>query len=281
MSDVSQGPGWWQASDGKWYPPEQAPSAQPQPQGFGAPGGPGAQPGASGSEPVPVGDAFNWGWTKFQQNVGPILIAALILFVGLMIVEAIIWFGLVGSLAATTTTHTTTYGTTYTTSSGGGFVLFIVGYGAAMLIYFVGASLIQLAIIRATLELTYGKPFDLKTMFSTDQLGQYIVGAILVAIGTTIGYFLCVIPGLIFMFMSFFWGYFLIDKKLSPVESIKASIALVNKNVGTLIGFFIGSIIAYAVGALLCGIGLLVAIPVVVLASGYMYRRLQGEQVAA
>ena len=22
MSDTSQGPGWWQASDGKWYPPE-------------------------------------------------------------------------------------------------------------------------------------------------------------------------------------------------------------------------------------------------------------------
>jgi len=28
MSDVSQGPGWWQASDGKWYPPEQAPGYQ-------------------------------------------------------------------------------------------------------------------------------------------------------------------------------------------------------------------------------------------------------------
>lgn len=27
MSDVSQGPGWWQASDGKWYPPEQTPAA--------------------------------------------------------------------------------------------------------------------------------------------------------------------------------------------------------------------------------------------------------------
>ncbi len=24
MSDVSQGPGWWQASDGKWYPPQDA-----------------------------------------------------------------------------------------------------------------------------------------------------------------------------------------------------------------------------------------------------------------
>jgi uncharacterized RDD family membrane protein YckC len=25
VSDASQGPDWWQASDGKWYPPEQAP----------------------------------------------------------------------------------------------------------------------------------------------------------------------------------------------------------------------------------------------------------------
>ncbi|MHB8379484.1 MAG: hypothetical protein ACYDB2_06140 [Acidimicrobiales bacterium] len=34
MSDVSNGPGWWQASDGKWYPAEQRPDAQasaPQP----------------------------------------------------------------------------------------------------------------------------------------------------------------------------------------------------------------------------------------------------------
>lgn len=39
MSDTSQGPGWWQASDGKWYPPESAPGAQPAaaPQQFGAP----------------------------------------------------------------------------------------------------------------------------------------------------------------------------------------------------------------------------------------------------
>ena len=34
MSDTSQGPGWWQASDGKWYPPEQAPAAAPAPVRF-------------------------------------------------------------------------------------------------------------------------------------------------------------------------------------------------------------------------------------------------------
>lgn len=29
MSDVSQGPGWWQASDGRWYPPHLSSGAEP------------------------------------------------------------------------------------------------------------------------------------------------------------------------------------------------------------------------------------------------------------
>jgi Domain of unknown function (DUF4190) len=31
LSDVSQGPGWWQASDGKWYSPESTPGGLPDP----------------------------------------------------------------------------------------------------------------------------------------------------------------------------------------------------------------------------------------------------------
>jgi Domain of unknown function (DUF4190) len=53
MSDVSQGSGWWLASDGKWYPPETwtgppLPTAVP-------PGSPMPQPGAlpMGGEPMP------------------------------------------------------------------------------------------------------------------------------------------------------------------------------------------------------------------------------------
>lgn len=36
MSDVSQGPGWWLASDGKWYPPHTAPQATVPPDASGA-----------------------------------------------------------------------------------------------------------------------------------------------------------------------------------------------------------------------------------------------------
>ncbi|MFP3901849.1 MAG: RDD family protein [Acidimicrobiia bacterium] len=66
MSDMSQGPGWWQASDGKWYPPEQAPGGPPpgsqgQGTGYGAPGY--GQPGqdAPGWGPPGQGGAQGYG----------------------------------------------------------------------------------------------------------------------------------------------------------------------------------------------------------------------------
>ena len=65
MSDTSQGPGWWLASDGKWYPPELwtgppearpggAVSQDPTASAFGSrsPSEPGGEPApAAGSEP--------------------------------------------------------------------------------------------------------------------------------------------------------------------------------------------------------------------------------------
>ncbi|HEX2575688.1 MAG TPA: RDD family protein [Aquihabitans sp.] len=64
MSDVSQGPGWWQASDGKWYPPEQAPAAAAPtapptapPPGYGPPAGAPAYgpPGTAPAYGAPAG----------------------------------------------------------------------------------------------------------------------------------------------------------------------------------------------------------------------------------
>jgi hypothetical protein len=50
MSDSSQGPGWWQASDGKWYAPEQHPDYQP-------PAPAPAPPPTAQQPPIPPGPA--------------------------------------------------------------------------------------------------------------------------------------------------------------------------------------------------------------------------------
>ncbi len=47
MSDAQQGPEWWQASDGKWYPPEQAPPVPPASEWAPTPTPPGPPPSSS------------------------------------------------------------------------------------------------------------------------------------------------------------------------------------------------------------------------------------------
>jgi uncharacterized membrane protein len=143
------------------------------------------------------------------------------------------------------------------------------------------SAVMQAGIARGVLAITDGRPFEVATMFKFDNVVTVVIAGLLVGVASGIGLILCVIPGLIVLFFSQFYVWFIVDKQLGAVDSIKASFSLVNKNVGTMVLFFLASLLAYIVGAILCGVGLLVAVPVVYLAQGYAYRRLQGEQVAA
>ena len=53
MSDYSQGPGWWQASDGKWYPPQNPAPATAAP--YSAPAGGYAYTTAPKTNPLAIG----------------------------------------------------------------------------------------------------------------------------------------------------------------------------------------------------------------------------------
>ena len=92
MSDAPQGPGWWQASDGKWYSPEQASGAQ-QPAATPG-GGPYGQPVGGATTDASASAAFSYGWNKFTATPGPLVIAALIGFVVYGVLFLISYFGL-------------------------------------------------------------------------------------------------------------------------------------------------------------------------------------------
>jgi hypothetical protein len=68
MSDSSQGPGWWQASDGRWYPPQSHPTQQAAPPPtYGAP-----PPAAYGAPAVKKSGMP--GWAKVVLILGGILV---------------------------------------------------------------------------------------------------------------------------------------------------------------------------------------------------------------
>lgn len=272
-----------QPAAGGGFPPPQQPGGFPPPQ----PGG-GFQPGPGGyggaSQRFSVGDAFNYGWTKFQQNVGPIILAALA-YIALMVVIYIVWFFIISAIGLTsspTTEFNETTGRFETTGGSSlGFFGVLLFTGLFMLVVTVLGYIMQAGITRGALAITYGQPLEVKTMLSADGLPQIIVASLLVAVATAIGFMLCYIPGLVVGFFSQFFVHFILDKRMSAIDGIKASFGFVNQNLGTLIGLYIAGAIAIFIGSLLCGIGALVAIPVVIIAQAYAYRSLQGETVAA
>lgn len=265
-------PGGGYGPPGGGYPPQGPPPGGGYPgQGYGGYGGP--------PQRFSIGEAFNYGWAKFQQNVGMIILAALA-WIGILIAFYVVWLLLLSALGIGMSASFEIDSDGNSSSTGGGFfgVLMI---GALMTVVpVIISAVMQAGILRGALQITYGREFTVGTTFSFDNVGRVIGAAIIISIMTTIGYFLCWIPGLIVWFFTQFTMFFIVDKDMSIAEALKASASFVNKNLGTLIGFFLCSLIAYFVGALLCGVGLLLAIPVVIIAQTYAYRVLQGEAVA-
>ncbi|MCX7619639.1 MAG: hypothetical protein N2037_02200 [Acidimicrobiales bacterium] len=126
MSDTPQGHGWWQASDGKWYPPEQHPDytgnqAAPASPGvdqtptqpmapIGGAGGPGMPPGAGGPGMPPPAS----GGGKVGLIIGIVVLVLVLAGLGVFLV---LRSGDTKKVAGEPTTSTTA-GTTTTSSEG-------------------------------------------------------------------------------------------------------------------------------------------------------------------
>jgi uncharacterized membrane protein len=223
-----------------------------------------------------VGNAFSYAFKKFQENVVPLLLITLILLVGVVVIQVI------GNIvqAAVVPDLTFNFETGEYEGGGGGF------FGIAMILSFVFGALswavslvIQAGIIKASLAMTRGQKVDIGSAFNGINWAQVVIASLIIGVLTFIGLILCILPGIVVIFLTSFTLYFVIDRNQDAVAAIKSSVAMVKDNVGTLIVFFLATLAAYIVGACLCGVGLLAAIPIIVLAQAYTFRTLNNDPV--
>ncbi|MET0435342.1 MAG: hypothetical protein ABW025_14355 [Cellulomonas sp.] len=266
--DEPQQPYGQQPPPGQPYPPQQ-PYPQPgyaqQPYGAPAYGAPTA--GTS------VGDAFSWGWTKFTQQVGPFLLGVLAYLAVIVVVTAVLFAVILGGTVASVDPDTQEL------RNGAGVGL-VFGYLVVAAVALLLSAFMQAGVTRATLEVADGRRIEVGTFFRFDDFGKVVVAALLVGLGTAVGTLLFVIPGLVFAFLAQFTLFFVIDKRMAPVDAIRASFTLVGRNLGAVLLLFLAVYAANLVGSALCGVGQLVSFPVGLLATTWMYRRLQDEPVA-
>jgi uncharacterized membrane protein len=249
------------------------PGYPPQP-GYGAPGGP-------TTAQFSIGDAISWAWGKFTQNAVALIVPALIFAVALSILGLVAAFVPPALGETTNSSYTDAYGNTADSVN--------VTYGAAsiavlaitwVLIFLVGVYLYA-GLLAGVLDIADGKPVSIGSFFKPRNVGAVFLTALLVGIGVSIGSVLCIIPGLIFAFLAQFAFAFIVDRSLSPIDSIKASITTARSNIG---GSLLSWLVQYAavlVGEALCGVGLIVAFPLTLLLQVYTYRKLSGGQVVA
>jgi hypothetical protein len=86
MSDTAQGSGWWQASDGRWYPPDARPGVPPPPEaasaGWSSPPG-GSSPGWASPQAPGSYDPGPWaqrpGTAPYRAATNGLAVASLVL----------------------------------------------------------------------------------------------------------------------------------------------------------------------------------------------------------
>jgi len=261
---------------GGYSPPQ---GGYPQQGGYPAQGGYGGYPPVAGGQ-LDLGDGFGWAWNKFSKNAVPLIVATLVYALVLSAVYGIITF-LAGALAPTSTSTYDSYEGGFSYSYGAGFgvasvLVLIVGY----LVLFVIGGAISSAYYGGLLDIANGEKVEMGSFFKPRNVGSVLIASVLVGIATSIGSFLCIIPGLVVMIFTQFATVSIVERGLSPVDGIKASVDVVKRNfLQALLTWLVYSVVI-VVGALLCGVGVLVGAPVAYLFLVYAYRKLTGGQLA-
>jgi uncharacterized membrane protein len=132
-----------------------------------------------------------------------------------------------------------------------------------------------------SLALTRGQKLTVGGALRDLDVKQVSLAALVIAGLTFAGSMLCVLPGIAILFLTSFTLFFVVDRGEDAVTAIRSSLRLVGGEPGALVVFFLAATALYVVGACLCGLGLLVAVPLVAVAQAFTFRALTGDPVPA
>ncbi|OBB12455.1 hypothetical protein A5761_22115 [Mycolicibacterium setense] len=245
-----------------------------------------------------MGDALSWAWNKFLKHPVELIVPGLVFGAA----SAAVWVVITLIAAAVSPGTTSSYenyddsfsfGASSDLGVAGAIVMFVGG-----IVMLILSGWIAAAYTAGLLDIANGQPVSIGSFFKPRNvtnviLATVIVGAITFAVNFVLQLPSAFIPGLWFLTMplSFIAGVAIavlflfttvaaVDRNLKAVDAVKASFALVKPNFGTVLLTVLVMFAIAIVGAIPCGLGLIIAIPLVLLIQVYAWRRLSGGPVA-
>ncbi len=144
------------------------------------------------------------------------------------------------------------------------------------LLVFIVNMFISMGLIRLALQFLRKEKPSIHTSFIPDHsFFPYVIGTFMYVLVILAGIILLIIPGFMWAVRYQFSSYLILDKHLSPREAFHESARMTKGIRSKLFGFMLVIALINILGALIFGIGLLVSIPVTMLAVGFIYLKLR------
>jgi uncharacterized membrane protein len=242
-----------------------------------------AAPGvpAAGGSNVDVGVAFSWALKKFQQYALVLVGLAAVVFV-IRLIQTLFTNWMVNrSVENCGTIVVTDNGTITSGACGRRTARRSWPPSSSAILFGILAWLATIGLYRAGLKTSLGEVPGFHNLTSSENLGKYVVVAIVYGLLSAVGLVLCILPGIIVIFLFQFSPFYALDKGQGVGEAFGNSYRVVTKNLLPVIITAIVNIVAAFVGSLFFGILTLVALPFAILFTVHVYRQLNQEPVAA
>ena len=119
------------------------------------------------------------------------------------------------------------------------------------------------------------KSASLNDLWNPEPFWRYLGVSVLIGIAVIVGLVFLIIPGIFFAIIFSFAGYLAVDKKMSPIAAMKESVHMTKGNRWKLLLLGLAVFVLSFIGALPLLLGLLVVVPVAMIANLHAYRVLQ------
>jgi len=206
-----------------------------------------------------VGEVIKFGWETFKKYVGLFIVLVIIAF-ALQIIPH--YFS--GYFQERYEHENDTMLAVY---SGG---LAIIGYILSLLI--------SMGFIKVGLKVTNNEKPKISDLFTTfPKIIKYFASYLIYSIIVIIGFALLVFPGIIWGARYSLYGYFIVDKNAGPIEALSMSAKATAGAKWDIFGFWVVAFFIALAGVLCLIVGLIAAIPVIIAASAYIYRKLVAQ----
>lgn len=228
--------------------------------------GSGEQYGTTPSGGFTVGEALGFGWKRFTGNWLFWVLFVLLTFVVSAIFNA-------GSFGDYQEINEAVMRGDLSASTGAG-----VSAGSSLL-QLVGSFLTTVLSalgINAALREASGEKATWGTLFKPNNFGMILVAALLLLAASFVGLLLCGIGLLVVAIFAVFTYHNVTDRNMNAWDGFISSFRQVGKNFGAVFLLELALLGINVVGALLCGLGLFVTVPLATLALAFAYRRITG-----